>query len=130
MQGDLMSTRGNVASATNQSSQQQMSGEKANAEKLLKADHRKVQQLYKHIEKKEDENQNSQIVKQICTELIIHTKLEEELFYPACREKQVEDDLLDEAQVEHDGAKIMISELIAASPGDEFYDAKVKVLSE
>src|SRR6185295_19636682 len=57
-------------------------------------------------------------------------KLEEEIFYPACREKKIEDELLDEAQVEHDGAKIIIAELIAGSPGDEYYDAKVTVLSE
>src|SRR5205807_7942586 len=48
----------------------------------------------------------------------------------ACREKSVEDDLLDEAQVEHDGAKVLIADLLRADPGDAFYDAKVKTLSE
>jgi hypothetical protein len=71
-----------------------------------------------------------QLVKQICTELIVHTELEEEIFYPACREKQVDDDSLDEAQVEHDSAKILIGELMSQSPDSQFYDAKVSVLSE
>jgi len=56
--------------------------------------------------------------------------MEEELLYPACRAADVEDDMLDEAQVEHDGAKILISDVMMGSPSDEFYDAKVKVLSE
>ncbi len=55
--------------------------------------------------------------------------IEEEIFYPACKGK-VEEDQMDEAYVEHDGAKVMIAELLAGSPDDEFYDAKMKVLSE
>ena len=101
-----------------------------NADALLKADHRRVEGLFAQYENTEDSAQKQKLARQVCKELIVHTKLEEELFYPACREKGVEDDLLDEAQVEHDGAKILIAELIAGSPEDEFYDAKVKVLSE
>ena len=55
--------------------------------------------------------------------------IEEEIFYPACRGK-VEDDLLNEGYVEHDGSKVLIAELLASAPNEEFYDAKVKVLSE
>jgi hypothetical protein len=66
----------------------------------------------------------------VCQELIAHTALEEEIFYPSCRQSGVEDDAMDEAQVEHDGAKILINELMTQEPGDEFYDAKFKVLSE
>jgi hypothetical protein len=55
--------------------------------------------------------------------------LEEEIFYPACRE-HMDDEMLDEAQVEHDGAKILINEILSGSPDRLFYDAKVKVLSE
>jgi hypothetical protein len=62
-------------------------------------------------------------------ELTIHTKIEEDVFYPAC-EGAVEEDLLKEAYVEHDGAKVLIAEIEAGGPDDEFYDAKVKVLSE
>lgn len=103
---------------------------KQDAVALLKADHRKVEQLFAKYEETEDRNEKLQLAHQVCKELIIHTKIEEQIFYPACREKDVEDDMLDEAQVEHDGAKTLIAELIAGSPDDEYFDAKVKVLSE
>jgi len=107
--------------------------DKNDATVLLSADHRKVEQLFQQYSiKKSSSNtdEKRQLVKQICTELSVHTLLEEQIFYPACREKGVEDDMLDEAQVEHDGAKIMISELMNGSPDDDFFDAKVKVLEE
>ena len=103
---------------------------KADAETLLKADHRKVEGLFKKFERAESDSEKEQLAKQICLELIIHTKLEEEIFYPACREAEVEDDLMNEAQVEHDGAKVLVNELMEGSPSDEFYDAKMTVLSE
>jgi CO dehydrogenase/acetyl-CoA synthase beta subunit len=56
--------------------------------------------------------------------------IEEELFYPQSRNNKVDDDILDEAYVEHDGAKVLIAEILASAPEDEFYDAKVTVLSE
>jgi hypothetical protein len=55
--------------------------------------------------------------------------IEEEIFYPALRGK-IKDDDLDEAYVEHDGAKLLINEIEAGGPDDSFYDAKVKVLQE
>ncbi len=97
---------------------------------LLKADHRKVEKLFRQFEKLEETGEKADLVRQICLELIVHTKLEEEIFYPACREADVEDDLLDEAQVEHDGAKVLIGDLLQGSAEDEFYDAKVTTLSE
>jgi hypothetical protein len=100
------------------------------AETLLKADHRKVEQLFQQFEGADDAGKKKQLVRQVCLELIVHTKLEEEIFYPACREKGVEHEMLDEAQVEHDGAKMLIGELLNGSPDDEYYDAKVTVLSE
>jgi hypothetical protein len=100
------------------------------AEALLRADHRKVEGLFKKYEKSESDAEKAGLAKQICGELIIHTTLEEGIFYPACREAEVEHDDMDEAQVEHDGAKLMIKELMEGSPADEYYDAKVKVLSE
>ena len=95
---------------------------------LLKADHRKVEELFEKYEK--TRTKKADIAKQICMELTIHTMLEEEIFYPACREAGVEADKMDEANVEHDGAKMLIAELEAGTPEDDFYDAKVKVLSE
>jgi hypothetical protein len=94
---------------------------------LLKADHRKVEELFASFENARGRKQ--EIATQICTELKIHSMLEEEIFYPALRGK-IEDADLDEAYVEHDGAKVMINEIMAGGPDEEFYDAKVKVLQE
>ena len=118
----------NVQSSTKTETSAQTKVE--SAVNLLKADHRKVESLFAQCEKAEGAEQKAQLAKQICKELIIHTRLEEEIFYPACREKNVEHEMLDEAQVEHDSAKILIGELLSQSPDDEFYGAKVTVLSE
>ena len=96
---------------------------------LLKADHRKVEDLFGEFEKAERGTRKRKLAEDICLELTVHTKIEEEIFYPAC-EGHVDADLLKEAYVEHDGAKVLIAEIEAGGPGDEFYDAKVKVLSE
>jgi hypothetical protein len=104
--------------------------DKASAIALLKADHRKVNTLFRQFKGENAAEKKAQLVREICTELIVHTKLEEEIFYAACREAQVEDDLLDEAQVEHDGAKILIAELLQEQPDSQYYDAKVSVLGE
>jgi len=96
---------------------------------LLKADHRKVEALFDKFEKAKSDSVKKSLVQEICTELSIHTVIEEEIFYPACTGK-VEEDVVKEAYVEHDGAKVMIAELLQSEPGDDFYDAKVKVLSE
>ena len=79
---------------------------------LLKADHRKVEDLFEQFEKARDSDRKEKLVKQICTELSIHTMIEEEIFYPACTGKVEGRDLLDEAYVEHDGAKVLVAELI------------------
>lgn len=96
---------------------------------LLKADHRTVEDLFERFEKATRRDQKKKLADQICTELVIHASIEEEVFYPACQGK-IDDDIVEEAYVEHDGAKILIAEIAAGSPDDEFYDAKVKVLSE
>lgn len=94
---------------------------------LLKADHRKVEALFEQFESARGGKEK--IALQLCNELKIHTMIEEEIFYPAF-EGKIEDDLLMEAFVEHDGAKLLINDLVAGGPDDAFYDAKVKVLSE
>jgi len=96
---------------------------------LLKADHRKVEGLFEQYEKTKSGARKKSLAEQICLELTVHTKIEEDIFYPACK-GQIDDGLWHEAYVEHDGAKVMIAEIEAGDPGDEFYDAKVKVLSE
>ena len=96
---------------------------------LLKADHRAVEDLFAQFEKAKGDGRKQELAMQICTELSIHAQIEEEIFYPAC-EGKVEEDLLKEAYVEHDGAKVLIAEISAGEPSDEFYDAKVTVLQE
>jgi hemerythrin superfamily protein len=103
---------------------------KMDAIALLKADHRKVEDLFEKFEKAREAHAKEKLVRQICTELSIHTMIEEEIFYPACAEQVKDEDLLEESYVEHDGAKVLIAELIKSDPGNEFFDAKVKVLSE
>ena len=103
--------------------------EKLDAVALLKADHRKVEGLFASFEAAKGDGKKKALAEQICMELTVHAKIEEDIFYPAC-EGKVEEDLLKEAYVEHDGAKVLIAEIEAGGPDDEFYDAKVKVLSE
>ena len=97
---------------------------------LLKADHREVEGLFEKALKARDPGRKQQLVKEICTALMVHSTIEEEIFYPACKGKIEEEDVLEESYVEHDGAKVLISELLESEPDNEFYDAKVSVLSE
>ena len=96
---------------------------------LLKADHRKVENLFEQFESARGNSRRQALARQICNELKIHATIEEEIFYPAFKGK-IEDRTLAEAYVEHDGAKVLVNDIMAASPDDAFYDAKVKVLSE
>ena len=104
-------------------------GKKLDATQLLTQDHREVEELFEKFEKASGDGAKEKLAKQICTELKVHSMIEEEIFYPALRGK-ISDDDLDEAYVEHDGAKVLINEIEAGGPDDDFYDAKVKVLQE
>jgi hypothetical protein len=106
-----------------------MATEKMDGLQLLAQDHRKVEELFAQFEKASGAAAKEKLVKQICTELKVHTIIEEEIYYPAIRGK-VEGDALDEAYVEHDSAKLLVNELEAAAPDESYYDAKVKVLQE
>jgi|SRR5579864_1235317 len=106
-----------------------MASENQDAVALLKADHREVEQLFSNYEKAGGDGRKKKLAEEICKELTIHAMIEEEIFYPAC-EGKVDEDLLKEAYVEHDGAKILIAQIEAGGPDDEFYDAKVTVLQE
>jgi hypothetical protein len=96
---------------------------------LLKADHRAVEELFEKFESTKSAAKQKALALEICTELVIHTMIEEEIFYPALKGK-IESDLLDESYVEHDGAKLMIGQIMAGAPGEDFFEAKVTVLSE
>ena len=99
------------------------------AVRLLKQDHREVEGWFDEYEQLEEDAEKLALFNKIALALKVHTRIEEEIFYPEER-GQVEDDMLDEAFVEHDGAKKLIAEIEAMQPSDEYYDAKVKVLGE
>jgi hemerythrin superfamily protein len=102
---------------------------------LLTSDHKQVKALFKQYDKLAeaggDADDRQAIAQQICRMLTVHATVEEELFYPAAR-KILGDDagLVDEADVEHATAKDLIAQIEHASPDEELYDAKVKVLGE
>jgi hemerythrin superfamily protein len=97
---------------------------------LLETDHREVEDLFDQFEVAESDADKASIAQQICLALKIHAMIEEELFYPPAREKTGDTDLVDEAIVEHMGAKTLIAQIEGMEPGQPLYDAKVKVLSE
>jgi hemerythrin superfamily protein len=109
-----------------------MKNEPKDALALLVADHEKVRTLFKQFEELSDRATVSKkkIADQICKELTIHAEVEEAIFYPAVRDLLQETEVLDEAVVEHSGAKNLIEQIKEMQPGDDLYDAKVKVLSE
>lgn len=99
---------------------------------LLKTDHREVERLFDDFEKAKDGSSTKKgtLVQKICTALNSHAAIEEEIFYPALRQAEVDIEIMDEADVEHAGAKALISQLEEMKPGDDYFDAKVKVLGE
>jgi hemerythrin superfamily protein len=106
-----------------------MAETKKDAIALLKQDHREVEQLFEEFNSARGEGRKEKLARQICRELTIHAMIEEEIFYPAC-EGKVDEDLLKEGYVEHDAAKVLIAQIEAGEPSDDFYDAKMKVLCE
>ncbi|MDP8912487.1 MAG: hemerythrin domain-containing protein [Pseudomonadota bacterium] len=105
------------------------SQDKQDAIELLTEDHRTVEGLFEQFEGASDSQKKEQIARRICTELKVHALLEEEIFYPALRGK-IDDGDIDEALVEHDGAKVLINEIEASGAEANFFEAKVKVLQE
>jgi len=100
---------------------------------LLTHDHREVEKLFKEFEKAKkakDARRKAEVVRLICAALKAHAEIEEEIFYPAVRNAIEEQDLMDEAEVEHGGIKGLVAELEGLGPRDDLYDAKVTVLTE
>jgi hemerythrin superfamily protein len=105
-------------------------GNARDAISFLEADHREVDGYFDAFEACSDDAEKKALADKICLSLKVHTQIEEELFYPPAREKTGDGDLLDEALVEHTGAKTLIAQIEAMRPGQPLYDAKVKVLGE
>ncbi len=103
---------------------------RSDAVSLLKADHRQVEGWFEQFEKTRSGERKRDLAQKICAALKVHTTLEEEIFYPAFLEATEEKEIHHEAEIEHEGAKNLIAEIEASGPEDDYYDAKVKVLSE
>lgn len=99
---------------------------------LLTAQHREVHEMFEKFENMTDRAKVSKkkLADEICQALIMHTTIEEEILYPALREAGDTEDMVDEAVVEHASAKDLIAQVQEMDPGDDLYDAKVKVLGE
>jgi hemerythrin superfamily protein len=101
---------------------------------LLTEDHRRVEKMFSEfqelVERKESNEAKAELAQRICTELMVHAMIEEEIFYPAVRRAIEETDLLDEAEVEHMSAKALIALIMTSKPGADQFEAKVKVLGE
>jgi hemerythrin superfamily protein len=119
-----------MATKSRSSSTARMRSKHADAIGLLKADHRQVEGWFSQYSKSKDQRKKQQLAAHICDALTVHTAIEEEIFYPAFIEATGDKSTHHEAVVEHAGAKNLIAEIQAMSVGDDYYDAKMTVLSE
>src|SRR4051812_16478738 len=101
---------------------------------LLDADHLAVHALFQSYRELMRERapalQRRALAEEICMELTIHARLEDELFYPAVREALNDDDVVDGAEEQHGSQREFVAQILATSPDDELYDARVAVLAE
>ena len=97
---------------------------------LLKADHRQVEKWFGQIKKSKSADRKADLAVKICNALKVHATIEEEIFYPAFLAATEDKDMHHEAEVEHAGAKSLIAQIESMNASDDYFDAKVKVLSE
>ena len=97
---------------------------------LLRADHKRVSELFEEYDKSRSVTKKMNLVATICTELGVHTKIEEEIFYPAVKAALKDKELVPEATVEHASVKDLIAQVKGVTPDGEMFDAKIKVMSE
>lgn len=119
-----------MQTSMNKSNLVKQSGKTQNAIALLRADHKLVTELFDEYENSRSTSKKQQLVKKICTELTVHTQIEEEIFYPAVKAALKDKELIPEATVEHATVKDLIAQVEGVEPDGEMFDAKIKVLSE
>ena len=118
-------------SSRSQSSNRNTQGASPSALDVLEQDHREVEEWFdEYNELKEDDNRKGALAEKICLALKVHAQIEEEIFYPRARKATKENDLIDEAAVEHSAAKHLIGEIEGMKVDEELYDAKIRVLGE
>ena len=118
-------------SSRSQSSNRNTQGASPSALELLEQDHREVEEWFdEYNELKEEDNRRGALAEKICLALKVHAQIEEEIFYPQAREATKDNDLIDEAAVEHATVKHLIGEIEGMEVGEELYDAKIRVLGE
>jgi hemerythrin superfamily protein len=103
---------------------------KTDAIAFLEKQHREVEGWFEQFEKAKSDARKLELFQKINIALKAHTQVEEEIFYPEARRATGDEDLLDEAVVEHQAAKQLMGQIETMKPGDDLYDAKVKVLGE
>lgn len=118
------------AGRSTRSTPRRAAGSRTDAIGLLKSDHREVESLFAQFQKTRSQDRKLELARRVCAALKVHTAIEEEIFYPAFYEATGEKSIHHEAEVEHEGAKKLIAEIEASGPQDDYFDAKVKVLSE
>jgi hypothetical protein len=97
---------------------------------MLKADHREVERWFEELHSLRALERRQEQALRICRALRMHSTLEEEIFYPSFLEATGQRDAHHEAIIEHAGASRLIAEIEQASPGDDYYDARLKVLAD
>ena len=120
-------------SSTSQQSQRKAAASQPDALEFLKSQHREVEDLFKQFEKLGEEGSSEEkepIVRMACEKLTVHASIEEEIFYPAAREVEDAESLLNEAEVEHNTAKDLIATLDSMDASDPMFSATFTVLSE
>jgi hemerythrin superfamily protein len=119
-------------SSRSQTANRKKEQQQVNAFDLLEQDHREVEEWFDEFDelKDSDEDRKGELAEQICLALKVHAQIEEEIFYPRAREATKDDDLLDEAIVEHATVKNLIDEIEEMDVGEELFDAKIRVLGE
>jgi hemerythrin-like domain-containing protein len=123
------STRSTGAKSTRSTTRKTTGTRAQDAIALLKADHKAVDEMFKQFDSAKADSRKQTLTAKIIMALKVHTQIEEEIFYPACR-GEIDDDMLDEARVEHQSAKDLIAQIEGMQVGDQLYDAKVTVLGE
>jgi hemerythrin superfamily protein len=119
-------------SSRSQAANRKKEEQQVNAFDLLEQDHREVEEWFDEFDelKDSDEDRKAELAERICLALKVHAQIEEEIFYPQAREASQDNDLVDEALVEHSTVKNLIAEIEEMEVGEELYDAKIRVLGE